>query len=47
MWRPDRWERDGIVNNGTRLRKNEKILDDDLPLIAKEYRRLVAEGRFA
>lgn len=43
---PDRWERDGVIHNGTRLRRNQKVIADDLSLIADEYRRLVAEGRF-
>ncbi|WP_280153259.1 N-6 DNA methylase [Piscinibacter sp. XHJ-5] len=42
---PDRWERDGQVHERVRLRKGKRIADD-LPLIAEEYRRLVAEGRF-
>lgn len=42
---PDRWERDGKVHERIRTKKGKRIADD-LPLIAEEYRRLVAEGRF-
>ncbi|MGL3104620.1 N-6 DNA methylase [Bradyrhizobium sp. BR 1432] len=42
---PDRWEREGLIHERTRIRKGKRIADD-LPLIAEEYRRLVAEGRF-
>lgn len=42
---PDRWERDGKIHERVRMRKGKRIADD-LPLIAKEYGRLVAEGRF-
>lgn len=43
---PDRWERDGRVHERLRTRRGKRIADD-LPLIAEEYRRLVAEGRLA
>ncbi len=39
---PDRWERDGHLHERMRVRKVKRIADD-LPLIAEEYRRLVAE----
>jgi type I restriction enzyme M protein len=42
---PDRWERDGKIHERLRTRRGKRIADD-LPLIAEEYRRLVAEGRF-
>lgn len=42
---PDRWERDGKIRERTRLRKDKRIADD-LPLIAVEYQRLVARGKF-
>lgn len=42
---PDRWERDGAIHERLRTKKIKRIADD-LPLIAEEYRRLVAEGRF-
>jgi type I restriction enzyme M protein len=42
---PDRWERDGKIHERMRVRKAKRIADD-LPLIAKEYRRLIAEGAF-
>jgi type I restriction enzyme M protein len=41
---PDRWERDGQIHEQGRVRKGKRIADD-LPLIAQEYRRLIAEGR--
>lgn len=43
---PDRWERDGRINERVRTRKGKRIADD-LPLIIDEYRRMVAEGRLA
>jgi type I restriction enzyme M protein len=42
---PDRWERDGQLRERVRLRRGKRIADD-LPLIAEEYRRLLAERRF-
>jgi type I restriction enzyme M protein len=42
---PDRWERDGKIHERVRTRKGKRIADD-LPLIASEYRRLVADGQF-
>jgi type I restriction enzyme M protein len=42
---PDRWERDGKVHERIRLRKDKRVADD-LPLIAEEYRRLIAEGQW-
>jgi type I restriction enzyme M protein len=42
---PDRWERDGKIHDRARMRRDKRIADD-LPLIAEEYRRLVAKGRF-
>jgi len=39
---PDRWERDGKIHERVRVRK-DKLIADDLPLIAQEYQRLVAE----
>lgn len=42
---PDRWERDGEIHERIRTKKLKRIADD-LPVIAEEYRRLVAEGRF-
>lgn len=41
---PDRWERDRVVHEDVRIRKDRRIADD-LPIIAAEYRRLVLEGR--
>jgi len=41
---PDRWERDGQIHERVRVRKGKSIADD-LPLIAEDYRRLVADGR--
>lgn len=41
---PDRWEREGRIQERMRIRK-EKRIDDDLPLIAEEYRQVVARGR--
>lgn len=43
--KPDRWERGGKILEKMRTRKDKRIADD-LPLIAEEYRRLVAGGRF-
>ena len=40
---PDRWERDGKIHEQIRMRKDKRIADD-LPLIADEYRRFIAEG---
>lgn len=42
---PDRWERDGNVHERMRTRRGKRIADD-LPLIAEEYRRLLANARF-
>jgi type I restriction enzyme M protein len=41
---PDRWERNGYIHNGTRTKRNQKVLADDLPLIAEAYRRLMDEA---
>jgi type I restriction enzyme M protein len=41
---PDRWERDGQIYEKLRVRKGKRIADD-LPLIAREYHRLIFEGR--
>lgn len=43
---PDRWEGDGHIHNDTRIKRNQKVLADDLPIIAREYKKLVTEGRF-
>ncbi|MCA9641890.1 MAG: hypothetical protein KC492_14390, partial [Myxococcales bacterium] len=43
---PDRWERDGEIQERVRTRKGKRLADD-LPLIAEEYRQFVAEGRFS
>ena len=40
---PDRWERDGRIHERVRVRK-DKLIADDLPLIAQEYQRLLTEG---
>lgn len=39
---PDRWERDGKIHERMRNRKGKRVADD-LPLIAAEYRRLIAK----
>jgi type I restriction enzyme M protein len=41
---PDRWERNGKIQERMRIRKDKRIADD-LPLIAAEYRRLVDDGQ--
>ncbi|MFI7026972.1 N-6 DNA methylase [Micromonospora sp. NPDC049900] len=41
---PDRWERDGEIQERVRTRRGKRIADD-LPLIAAEYQQLVAAGR--
>ena len=41
---PDRWERDGEIQERVRTRRGKQIADD-LPLIADEYRHLVEAGR--
>jgi type I restriction enzyme M protein len=40
---PDRWERDGKVHERMRLKRDRKSADD-LPLVAAEYRSLLAKG---
>ncbi|MEA2919056.1 MAG: type restriction enzyme protein [Bradyrhizobium sp.] len=40
---PERWERDGEIRKRMRVRRGKRVADD-LPFIAEEYRRLIADG---